>query len=96
MRFDRADGATTRCPISLGIRTRLIAVYASMTSFVGATPGTGRGRVMTTIRRAVAGMELSTEFSVVRLESFSIRGASIVFGIFVTRGARLAIALGWI
>lgn len=48
---------------------------------------------MTTMRRAVAGMELSTEFSVVRLESFSIRGASIVFGIFVTSGARLPIVL---
>jgi len=34
-------------------------------------------------------MELSTEFSVVRFESFSMSGARIVLGIFVTRGARL-------
>jgi hypothetical protein len=34
-------------------------------------------------------MELSTEFSVLRLESFSIRGAKIEFGSLVTSGARL-------
>jgi hypothetical protein len=75
--------------MSLGIRTLLTAEYDSVTSFDGETPVTGRGSVITTVRRAMAGMELSTEFSVVRFESFSMSGARIVLGIFVTRGARL-------
>src|SRR5277367_876730 len=75
--------------MSLGMRTLLTAEYDSATSFDGETPVTGRGSVMTTVRRAMAGMELSTEFSVVRFESFSMSGARIVLGIFVTRGARL-------
>jgi hypothetical protein len=37
----------------------------------------------------MAGMELSTEFSVVNVDSFSIKGGRIVEGIFVTSGARL-------
>lgn len=75
--------------MSLGMRTLLTAEYASVMSLVGEMPTTGRGSVMTTVRRAIAGIELSTEFSVVRFESFSISGASIVLGIFVTSGARL-------
>lgn len=50
---------------------------------------TGLGRVITTVRSAIAGIELSTEFSVVSMESFSMRGARMLPGIFVTRGARL-------
>jgi hypothetical protein len=60
-----------------------------VTSFDGRTPVTGRGNVVTTVLRATAGIELSTEFSVLRFESFSSRGGRILLGIFVTRGARL-------
>lgn len=75
--------------MSLGIRTLLIAWYDSVTSFVGVTPLIGRGSVVTTVRRAIAGMELSTEFSVLRFDSFSINGGRMLSGIFVTSGPRL-------
>ena len=81
----------TRRPTNLGIRTLLIAEYDSLTSFVAETPVIGLGRVTTTVRRAIAGMELSTEFSVVRFESFSIKGARIVLGSLATSGARLSL-----
>ena len=55
----------------------------------GVTPLIGLGKVMTTVRRAIAGIELSTEFSVVNVESLSINGAIILLGNFATRGARL-------
>jgi hypothetical protein len=71
------------------MRTLLIAEYASTTSFDGETPGIGLGSVITTVRKAIAGIELSTEFSVLKVESFSIRGAMIVLGTFRTSGARL-------
>ena len=66
-----------------------MAEYASLTSFVAATPLVGLGSVITTVRRAIAGIELSTEFSVLRVDSFSIRGARMLLGTLVTRGARL-------
>lgn len=87
--FTWPGGGSTRWPTSLGIRTLLTAEYASKTSLDGDTPATGRGSVMTTVRRAIAGIELSTEFSVVKLESFSMRGARMVLGNLRTRGARL-------
>jgi hypothetical protein len=76
-------------PSSRGIKTLLIALYASATSFDGRTPVTGLGSVVTTVLRATAGMELSTEFSVLRFESFSSSGGRMLLGILVTRGARL-------
>ena len=50
---------------------------------------TGRGSVVTTVLRATAGIELSTEFSVLRFDSFSSSGGRMLLGIFVTSGARL-------
>ena len=49
----------------------------------------GRGRVVTTVRRAIAGIELSTEFSVLSRDNFSTKGGRILIGIFVTSGPRL-------
>jgi hypothetical protein len=66
-----------------------MALYASATSFEGGTPLTGLGNVVTTVLRATAGIELSTEFSVLRFDNFSSRGGRMLLGIFVTRGARL-------
>lgn len=76
-------------PVRRGIRTLLIAEYASMTSFPGATPGTGRCRVVTTVRSASAGTEASTEFSVDSFDNFSIKGGRTAPGSFKTNGARL-------
>lgn len=74
------------------MRTLLIAEYASWQAFEVGNPGTGRGKLVTTVRRAVAVMELSTEFWVVRLDSFSIRDGSISAGILSTNGPKLPAA----
>ncbi len=51
-----------------------MAEYASWQAFEGGNPGTGRGKLITTVRSAVEGIELSTELWVVRFDSFSIKG----------------------
>lgn len=48
----------------------------------GGIAGSGLGKEMIRVRKAVAGIELSTEFVVFRFESFSINGARISGGTF--------------
>lgn len=46
-----------------------------------------------TVRNAIDGTELSTEFSVLRVDIFSINGGRILLGSFVTNGPKLMGAL---
>lgn len=64
-------------------------LYASKVSLLGCVPGMGRGRASTTERMAIAGMELSTEFSSLSAVSFSIRGPIKLGASFLTSGPRL-------
>jgi hypothetical protein len=55
----------------------------------GGTPITARERFDTTVRNAVAGIELSMELVVVRVDSFSISAGRMAGGSLSTSGARL-------
>ena len=59
----------TMYPSNLGIRTLLIAEYASAVFSGGGRPGSGGGKEVTKVRNAVVGIEVSTELVVLILET---------------------------
>lgn len=68
-----------------------MASYACLMSGVTGNPGTGRGRAVTTERRAKDGTVLSTAFFSFREDSLSIIGGRIVAGTLPTSGPRLCV-----
>ena len=59
-------------------------------------PGNGRGKETIRVRNAVAGIEASKEFVVLRFDSFSIKGAKISLGALAAKGPRLDVKVSLI
>lgn len=66
-----------------------MAEYPSCVGLEGGTAGIGRGNEMISARSAVAGIELSTEFVVLRLVNFSTKGERISGEAFWVKGPML-------
>jgi hypothetical protein len=74
--------------MSLGIKTRLMLANVSNTTLSGWAPATGRGKVVMTLRNAIAATELVLD-CVRRLASLSKIVPMMAEFILATRGAKL-------
>jgi len=76
-------------PSNRGIRTLLIAEYASFVFAAGGRPGTGGGKAVTKVLNAVAGTEASTECVSFMFVTRCMKGERISDGSLSTRAPTL-------